>query len=121
MLATTVKSYFKTSGGEASVPLPQIPARESPAGGSVIRLREGHAAVWGPNSYGQFGLGHGDPVSEDSPADLAGDPGTEYAAGGTFNLKLTPDGKLWAAGKNDKGQLGNAGGDSSVWIEITAP
>lgn len=45
-----------------------------------------------------------------TPQAMTGFPGTGYvavAAGGTHTLALRADGSLWAAGRNDKGQLGD--------------
>lgn len=64
---------------------------------------------WGDNANGQLGLGGGGKlVAQTSPQRIGtGADWIAAAAGKSFSIALRADGTLWAAGINDKGQLGN--------------
>jgi alpha-tubulin suppressor-like RCC1 family protein len=64
---------------------------------------------WGDNANGQLGLGGGSKlVAQTLPQRIGtGADWVAAAAGKSFSVALRADGTLWAAGINDKGQLGN--------------
>jgi len=67
--------------------------------------------AWGNNSYGQLGDGtiinRTLPVAVDTSGALLGKTVTAIATGGSHTVVLTSDGKLFAWGGNDYGQLGD--------------
>jgi alpha-tubulin suppressor-like RCC1 family protein len=69
---------------------------------------EGRVWVWGGNGNGQ--LGDGSTVSRTAPYRLptfSASPVVSIAAGKTHSLALTDDGRVWAWGLNNNGQLGD--------------
>ncbi|XP_016554301.1 ultraviolet-B receptor UVR8 isoform X2 [Capsicum annuum] len=76
---------------------------------SFVRCISGFAAVWGNGDYGR--LGHGNVESRWSPNPL---PSSAFdnqslrqiACGGAHTLFLTENGRVYASGLNDYGQLG---------------
>src|SRR5262245_40921343 len=67
----------------------------------------GHVWAWGFNSTGQ--LGSGGIATQSSPGLVLGnfDHAIAIAAGGGHSLALRADGKVWAWGANNRGQLGD--------------
>ena len=68
-------------------------------------------AAWGLNSSGQLGTGRtastSVPVSVEVSGTLGDPPFSSVSAGDRHSLALTPDGKVYAWGSNDSGQLGD--------------
>ncbi|MDR0591100.1 MAG: IPT/TIG domain-containing protein [Candidatus Nomurabacteria bacterium] len=71
---------------------------------------DGKVYAWGRNNYGQLGDGtttnHSKPVPVDMTGALAGKKVTQIAGGEAFSLALTTDGKVYAWGYNNRGQMG---------------
>ena len=71
--------------------------------------REGSVLSWGNGEYGRCGNGRRQQL-EPAPVELLrGHMGVAVAAGSQHSLALTAEGKLFAWGKNDAGQLGLGG------------
>jgi len=72
---------------------------------------DGKVYAWGLNSYGQ--LGNNSPTNSSVPVQvytsgvLAGKTITAIAAGSTYSLAIDSEGKVYAWGYNNSGQLGN--------------
>jgi len=86
-------------------------------GTSAILTRDGHAYSWGYNSYGQ--LGHGHARACETPTRILHenyetDPFTMMVSGQYHSLGLTRTGKVFAWGRNEHGQIGHAGEDTSA-------
>jgi alpha-tubulin suppressor-like RCC1 family protein len=84
------------------------PVTQLAAGGdhALILLADGRVYAFGDNSAGQLGLGVvGSPVMSPTPVPLPGQA-IEVAAGYKFSLALLADGRVFAFGINDWGQLG---------------
>ncbi len=74
--------------------------------------QNGSAYAWGANFYGQ--LGNGTTANQTTPAAVSLQSGvraTDVAAGGTHILTNGSDGKLYASGLNNYGQLGDGTGN----------
>ena len=67
--------------------------------------------AWGENEYGQLGDGttinRSTPVAVDVSGALSGKTVTAVAAGDRHTVAVTSDGKVFAWGRNDQGQLGD--------------
>ncbi|MCW5980379.1 MAG: hypothetical protein KIT09_20015 [Bryobacteraceae bacterium] len=65
--------------------------------------------AWGNNESGQLGNGQGSwTVDSNVPVQVSGLTNARAVSGGTsHSLALTNVGRVWAWGKNDRGQLGN--------------
>ncbi|MBP8963162.1 MAG: hypothetical protein KBG39_09470, partial [Opitutaceae bacterium] len=80
--------------------------------------------VWGKNNYGQLGLGSSDtaahslPVFVPNTGVLAGKTVVALAVGGGHTLALTSEGKVYAWGRNEAGQVGNGTTDSPTPVEV---
>ncbi len=74
---------------------------------------DGKVYAWGDNSYGQLGNHSFDnstvPVVVDTTGVLAGKKVIAIAAGANYSMALTSDGKIYAWGSNNSGQLGVLG------------
>ena len=91
---------------------------------SLALTEDGHVLAWGDNADGQLGNG----VTTDSwtPVQVKGPNGVgalsgikEVAAGGSHSLALTSDGRVYAWGNNNNGQLGiNSTTDRSTPVQI---
>ena len=69
---------------------------------------DGNLYAWGFNFYGQ--VGNGTTTDQDTPEVITLAPGvkaTSVAAGAGFSLAIGSDGKLYAWGSNNSGQLGD--------------
>ncbi len=83
-----------------------LAASATGSGGSIT----GSAYAWGDNSDGQ--LGEGNTTNSTTPLAVrlpAGVQVTAMAAGASHSLAIGSDGKLYAWGSNNSGQLGNGG------------
>jgi alpha-tubulin suppressor-like RCC1 family protein len=85
---------------------------------TVALTSDGKLFAWGNNSYGQLGNGTTNssttPVAVDMSGVLSGKTVTAIAAGNSYTLVLTSDGKVFAWGSNSSGQLGNGTTNSST-------
>lgn len=94
------------------VPYPSLTNIASVSAGSahsMAVMNDGRVKVWGDNTYGQ--LGDGTNLTRTSPNDVNNGNVTNIvavAAGGNHSLALRADGTVWAWGRNDFGQVGNA-------------
>ena len=93
-------------------------------GHTLIVDPQGRVQAFGRNEAGQ--LGNGSTAASAGPLPVpfpAGSSIASVAAGPRFSLALATDGKLWAWGKNNVGQLGvgAAGGDSAVPQPVALP
>ncbi|MCF7808221.1 MAG: choice-of-anchor D domain-containing protein [Candidatus Marinimicrobia bacterium] len=84
---------------------------------------EGEVYTWGQNDHGELGNNsttHSNiPVAVDMTGVLSGKVITDIASGQYHTLALSDDGKLYAWGMNNEGQLGNGNKvDSSVPVEV---
>jgi alpha-tubulin suppressor-like RCC1 family protein len=80
------------------------------AGGfhSCLLLKDGTAACWGGNSYGELGNGNYTLFGVPVPAAVAGLTGAEsISAGATFTCAMLTDRTVKCWGDNSTGQLGN--------------
>ncbi|SEU37220.1 Alpha-tubulin suppressor [Myxococcus fulvus] len=88
----------------------QVPVDRAVAGGtyhSLFLQRNGEVYSWGQNLAGQLGTGSINNTPVASPTKPVGLPRIKaIAAGQTHSLALDMDGRVWAWGKNDFGQLG---------------
>jgi alpha-tubulin suppressor-like RCC1 family protein len=79
------------------------------AGGShtLVLKSDGTVSAFGSNANGQLGFGN-TAMQSTTPVDVVGISGTVVgiAAGGSHSLAWTSDGKLYAWGANNNGQLG---------------
>ncbi|HEY0426393.1 MAG TPA: hypothetical protein VGC76_01180 [Pyrinomonadaceae bacterium] len=84
---------------------------------SLALDRDGKVWAWGANYSGQLGVNsqNDSPLPVQVGAGVAGFDGQviQIDAGREHNLALTADGKVWAWGANDFGQIGN--GNTSVY------
>ncbi|WP_442928465.1 RCC1 domain-containing protein, partial [Microbacterium sp. LB16] len=90
---------------------------------SVALGSDGKAYAWGRNNLGQLGNGSTTdslvPVAVTMPAGVTF---TSVSASGYHSLALGSDGKTYAWGNNNLGQLGNGSTtDSSVPVSVTMP
>lgn len=111
-----VYGWGRLVGTQTDAPLP-IPTA-APAGvtftqisggnGHILALgSDGNAYAWGSNGFGQ--LGNGTSTGSATPVLVSAPSGvtfTQVAAGGYFSVALGSDGKTYAWGYNDGGQLG---------------
>lgn len=115
---------------DASVPVPMSApggatfTQISGGNGHILALAsDGNAYAWGSNGFGQLGNGSytasGTPVPVSAPAGVTF---TQVVAGGYFSLALGSDGKTYAWGYNDAGQLGVGGTTQrNVPTEVLVP
>lgn len=87
--------------------------------GYVIHTN-GVAYAWGNNASGQLGNGESDSQNSQAWLSRVALPATEggclsIAADGTHALGLMADGRLYAWGGNDQGQLGFAASTNALW------
>jgi alpha-tubulin suppressor-like RCC1 family protein len=75
---------------------------------SLAIKTDGTLWAWGSNYFGQLGIGTSGPYAHKSSPVQVGALTTwsKIAAGGSFSLGITTDGKLWAWGFNGNGRLG---------------
>ncbi|MDR2153294.1 MAG: hypothetical protein LBO72_10795 [Helicobacteraceae bacterium] len=94
------------------------------AGGdySLALSHEGKLYATGSNEFGQLGLGDYDRrVAFTLAKSLEGKKIVAIAAGGAHSLALDNEGKLYATGWNDSGQLGFGGANGrNVWRLVSA-
>ncbi len=78
---------------------------------SMVLTTDGGLFAWGRNNLGQLGVGHTNdilvPVSVDLSGALAGEVPAFIAAGDDHSLVVTNEGRVYAWGLNDRGQLGD--------------
>jgi alpha-tubulin suppressor-like RCC1 family protein len=102
----------------APVVLPAGVSTDAVAAGEDFGLAvgsDGNAYAWGDNSTGE--LGDGTTTPRPSPVTVvlpAGVGALGVSAGGDFSLVLGSDGKVYAAGGNFYGELGNRTQDQST-------
>jgi alpha-tubulin suppressor-like RCC1 family protein len=87
---------------------------------------DGRLHAWGSNHDGQLGdgtkAGHLSPVVVPLPASAARTTWKQVAAGTSHSLALTADGRLFAWGNNNNGQVGNGSSlDCPVPAEVALP
>ena len=92
---------------------------------SLALASDGKVYTWGRNQFGQLGnnskTGSSVPVAVVATGALNGKTVTSISAGTYHSLALASDGKVYAWGQNDKGQLGNGTTtNSSVPVAVTA-
>lgn len=80
---------------------------------------DGSLAAWGDNNFGQLGCAHPEshspsPVSVLLSGELHDKTVIAIAAGAEHCLALTSDGRVYAWGRNNSGQLGTATGDRDL-------
>lgn len=81
---------------------------------------DGRLWAWGLNDHGQLGDG----TTQDRPLPSLSRPPAgvtlrDLAGGESHSLLLTRDGRVFACGRNDRGQLGTGvGSGSTAWVEI---
>ncbi len=84
---------------------------------------DGRVFSWGSNQYGQLGMGSSYPSSSNSPVPIAGggwidgQAAIAIAAGASHSLALTADGKVYAWGLGNQGQLGTGNSFSTPYPE----
>ena len=114
--------------GEGNITQPKIVG----GGNHFVALKaKGTVYTWGLNSSGQLGTGDNNNRIEPAQAKYAKykSDGTivtedltdiiDVAAGYNFTLALKKDGTVWAAGLNDKGQLGNGTTqNSNLFVQV---
>jgi len=96
---------------------------------SIALDSEGNIFAWGRNGNGQLGNGMGGDWSNDWDSNvpvavnmfgvLAGRDIVQVSAGGAHTLVLDSEGRVFAWGWNNFGQLGN--GISGTWLNSTVP
>ncbi|HZV83196.1 MAG TPA: hypothetical protein VFF53_13615 [Geobacteraceae bacterium] len=93
--------------GEGIVPFNNISSIAAGYNHSLVRAN-GKVWAWGSNSSGQLGLDRNQ-TGASAPHKVDGLPDgiIAIAAGGAFSYAVSADGKVWAWGNNDNGQLGN--------------
>ena len=88
---------------------------------SMALASDGSVFAWGGNSTGQLGNGTNSassvPVAVTSSGALMGKTIVAIAAGGAHSLALTSEGRVFAWGLNNSGQLGTPG-PSQSWVPI---
>lgn len=72
----------------------------------VALTKEGSVLSWGNGEYGRCGNGKRQQLVPEPVELLAGKMVVAVAAGAQHTLALTADGRVYAWGKNDAGQLG---------------
>jgi alpha-tubulin suppressor-like RCC1 family protein len=105
-----ITGFFGTTGCDGNSKGANLPAITSVAAGvnhSLYITTEGKLYAMGGNEYGQLGDGtSGDNANKAKPV-LIADNVASVAAGVDHSLYITTDGKLYAMGWNEYGQLGN--------------
>jgi alpha-tubulin suppressor-like RCC1 family protein len=83
---------------------------------TVALKTDGRLFIWGPNQYGQLGIGSSDVNHyETSPVEVT--PGHTWMladAGDYFTIAMKDSGAVWAWGINSYGQLGNGTYDWAI-------
>ncbi|WP_372791729.1 RCC1 domain-containing protein, partial [Paraconexibacter sp.] len=107
-------------------PEPQRPFRiaSGVAASVVLDVPAGTLTAWGSDARGEHGAGGGSPDSHGGvPVPLpSGTVVTQVAAGPHFFLALTDDGKVYAWGANESGQMGDGrGGPVSGVLAVPFP
>ena len=96
--------------GPLPVPLAGPAHHVAVGGGHVLALVEGALLAWGANAAGQLGQGHLNDLA--TPAQVSFPSATPAiqaaAAGASHNLAIDTEGRIWAWGSNQHGQLGQA-------------
>ncbi|WKU07125.1 RCC1 domain-containing protein [Micromonospora sp. HUAS LYJ1] len=100
---------------DSRVPVPvSLPATAEPSdieGGylhSLAATTDGDVLAWGSNAYGQLGDGTQTNRTAPVPVTLPGSPDAVEVAGGQYHsLALTKDGRVFAWGRNNRGQIGD--------------
>ena len=84
-------------------------AKDIAAGGyhGVVLTQTGNVWVTGWNKYGQLGDGSNEDRTRFRSAGSAGTNAAAVAAGDSHSIVVKRDGSLWAAGRNEYGQLGD--------------
>ncbi len=79
--------------------------KDTSYGFSLALKEDGTVWSWGPNDFGQLGVG--DTVERVAPVQVSGLSGVEKIAAGYFHgLAMKDDNTVWSWGKNEYGQLG---------------
>jgi len=124
----TLRLDVKTGGTGISDALGHIMTRGYTYGQPYTHALGTVPVIWGKNDYGQLGLGFADgtavPVAHPLPAfvpntgALAGKTVVALAVGGGHTLALDSDGKVYAWGRNEAGQVGNGTTDSPLLTPV---
>ncbi|NTX10843.1 hypothetical protein HUA76_08610 [Myxococcus sp. CA056] len=84
---------------------------------SLALGQDGRVWAWGQNASGQVGKGTAPTSAEPTPREVNSLPTIRaIAAGHNHALALDADGKVWAWGKNDFGQVGTGSATPSVLV-----
>lgn len=116
-----------TTDSHVPVPVqlpPGVTATAVAAGGShsLLLASDGSVYAWGYNSFGQ--LGNDSTTDSSVPVKVQlpdGVTATAISAGNGHSLALASDGRVYAWGWNSNGQLGNAGYNSHVPVQVKLP
>ena len=90
----------------------------------LLAVQNGTVYAWGPNELGELGLGTTDANKHPTPTVVPGLPTNivDVATGYEASYALSADGRLWAWGYNQYGQLGiGSTSNSSIPQEVFAP
>ncbi|WP_081815116.1 hypothetical protein [Leifsonia aquatica] len=127
--ATGIDPGTGSAAGGTQVTLPdptggaKFTAVSASSSHSLALGSDGKAYAWGYNNYGQ--LGNGTTTSSSVPLAVTMPPGvtfTSVKAGSLYSTALGSDGKAYAWGYNNYGQLGNGTiTSSSVPVAVTLP
>ncbi|MEP7300675.1 MAG: hypothetical protein ABI699_04040 [Caldimonas sp.] len=100
---------FGAPPGRVELPGPAI-ALATGLAHAVVLLADGSVYTWGSNQFGYLGTGSPTPSYQITPVRIVGLPAdlSSVAAGDGHSLALAADGRVWAWGNNDSGQLGDA-------------
>jgi alpha-tubulin suppressor-like RCC1 family protein len=118
-LALSVQPEFGPPSMESAIAV-------AAGGGHALAVSAfGRVFAWGANDSGQLGTGTTDDATSPQQVDLsgalAGKRVVAVAAGEDFSLALTDEGKIYAWGENQLGQLGNGNNtDSLVPVAVDA-
>lgn len=99
----------QTASSSSFVKIPGLPPIKAVAAGqqySLLVAANGDVYAFGRNQSGQLGLGHTTDANVPTLIEAMDKPVKAVAAGATHALLLTEDGKVYAVGSGNRGQLG---------------